>query len=185
MRKTDDKPTSMVSKRHFYSHEIELKLGNWKKHFDFNYRSTVIVMALNHFIKEHELVVNGYLITTKSLFLIVKTEKKSIDELVEKIELHIAFLLKKYDNKFTNSISKDDFLIEMENILYTVHQPLFKLKMIKSNYLIKLITGQKIDIPYYDPELEYLKLLIKNHPFCSSIDYSGALGPVEIVLLET
>lgn len=165
-------------------HLVELKLGSWKKNYDFNYRNTVIAMTLNHFIKENELVINGYLITTKSLFLVAKIEHRSFQEIMERMELHIALLLKKYDSKFTGSIFKVDFLSDIENIFQTVHQPLFKIKPLQNHYLIKLITGRKIDIPYLDPELEYLKRLIKNHPFCSSIDYSGALGPVEVTLLE-
>lgn len=184
MKKTEDETTSLISKKHWHTHLVELKLGSWKKHYDFNYRNKIIALTLNHFIKKNELVIHGYLITGSSIFLVAKTDHRSFEEVIERIELHIALLLKKYDNKFSNSISKTDFMLDIEDIFQTVHQPLFKIKPLQNYYLIKLITGIKIEIPYLDPELEYLKLLIKNHPFCSSVDYSGAIGPVEVTLLE-
>jgi hypothetical protein len=69
-------------------------------------------------------------------------------------------------------------------MFYVIHEPLFELYPLKNNHLIQLITGKKVELPYFDRELENLKFMIAHHTFCSAIDYSGALGPVDVTLLE-
>lgn len=185
MKKIEDKPVQLVARKHFYNHKAELRLGDWKNHFDPGYINTIIAITLNHFIKEKELIINGYLITHKSLYLLFKSDKKAIDELLQKVESYLVFLLKKHHKKVKNNIYKNDLIIKEDNIFYIIHEPLFTYNPLKNDYIIQLITGKKIELPYHDPDLEYLKSGIKNNPFCSAIDYSGALGPVDVTLIKT
>jgi hypothetical protein len=184
MRKTDDKTINLISKKNFYNHKIELRIGAWKNHFDFNYANTIIAMALNHCTKDKDFFVNGYLITSQSLYLVAKTEKKAIDTILNKMEQHINLLLQIHNQKLKNNKYETNFIVDDENIFYVIHEPLFELYPFKNNHLIQLITGKKVALPYFDRELENLKFMVRHHSFCSAIDYSGAIGPVDVTLLE-
>jgi hypothetical protein len=184
MKKNDDTVTSLIFKKHLHQHKVELKIGNWKKHFDSNYVNTIIAMTLNHCTKDKEYIINGYLITSKTIYLIVKTNEKTFDNLLNKIENHLHLILKMHKKAIQNNYENDFIANDEGNNFYTIGKPLFKLFPLKKEHLIQLITGKKVLLPYYNRELEDLKLMIHNHPFCSAIDYSGAIGPVDVTLLN-
>lgn len=173
---------SIIPKKHYHNHKLELRIGDWKKKFDSNYVNTIIALALNHCTNDNEFIINGYLITTENLYLVAKTDKKKFDETLHKIEHHINLLLKfltPEKNKY-----EIDFYIDQDEIYPIIHERLFIVYPFKNDYLIKLITARKVLLPYYNPELETLKSLVQHHPYCSVIDYSGAIGPVQVILLE-
>ncbi|CAD0007531.1 hypothetical protein [Flavobacterium chungangense] len=182
MKKMNDKSVSIIIKKHLYSHEAELKLGDWKNQFHLNYVKTLIAMALNHCTENDNLIINGYLITDKTLYLIVKTNDKNFDSSLKKIENNIHFLLENH-TKELKTIDRYSFETHEEK-LYFIRKPLFKMYPLKNEHLIQLLTGKKVTLPYFDRKLEDLKLLIRNHPFCSAVDYAGAIGPVDIALLN-
>ncbi|MGH2664783.1 hypothetical protein [Flavobacterium sp.] len=184
MKKVEDKPIPLISKKHLYHHKVELRLGNWKNNFDISYVNTTIAIALNHCCKYNDLIINGYLITTKNLYLIAKTNEKTIDVILNKIERHIHFLLKADNRIIKKNIFNIDFIVDDEDVFYEIHEPLFKVYPFKNDHLIQLITGKKVKLPYFDRKLEDLKLMILHHRFCSAIDYSGAIGPVDVTLLN-
>lgn len=184
MKKDDDTSTSLVFKKHLHNHKVELGIGNWRKHFDSNYINTIIAMTLNHCTKDKEFIINGYLITSKSIYLIVQTNEKTFDTLLNKIEKHVHLLVKTHKKGIQNNYENDFIEYEEDSTFYTIGKPLFKLYLLKNEHLVQLITGKKVLLPYFNPELEDLKLMILHHPFCSAIDYSGALGPVDVTLLN-
>lgn len=185
MKKSDENTEQLaVSKKREHTHKVVLKIGNWRKQLDFNYIKTILAIALNYCCKSHELIINGYLITDQNLYLIIKTNEKSIDTIIKKIELQTILLLKINPKELKENKYEISFITDDENIIYTPHKSLFKIYPLQDEYLIKLITGKKITLPYYDRNLEDLKLMIHNHPFCSAIDYLGAIGPVHVTLLE-
>lgn len=184
MKKVDDKSISIIIEKHLHEHKIELRIGNWSKKFDLNYVNTLIAMTLNHCTKDKDFIINGYLMTSKTIYLIVKTNEKTFDNLLNKIEIHIHLLLKIH-KKEIQKIHENDFMADDDDsAFYIIRKPLFKLYPLKTEHLVKLITGKKVLLPYYNRELEDLKLLIRNHPFCSAIDYSGAIGPVDVTVLN-
>lgn len=184
MKNMEDTPAALLAKKHLYSHKTALKIGNWKNNFDLNYTNTIIAIALNHCCKYHDLIINGYLITASSLYLVVKTHEKSIDTILNKIEDRINLLLKDDKRTLKNKKYNIDFILDHEDVFFEIQEPLFKVYPLKNEHLIPLITGKKIELPYYDRRLEALKKLIHHHPFCSAIDYSGAIGPVNVTLLK-
>ncbi|KQX09909.1 hypothetical protein [Flavobacterium sp. Root420] len=182
MKKTENISVSIISEKYYHNHKLELRIGDWKKHFDPNYVNTIIAMALNHCTEETDFIINGYLITSKNLYLVAKTDKKRFDEMLHKIEHHINLLLKfltPEKNKY-----EIDFYIDQDDNYSIIHEPLFTVYPFKNDYLIRLITGKKVVLPYYNPELESLKSIVQHHPFCSVIDYSGAIGPVTVIPLK-
>lgn len=184
MKKNDDTSTSLVFKKHLHNHKVELRIGNWRKHFELNYVKTIIAMTLNHCTKDKQFIINGYLITSKTVYLILKTNEKTFENLLKKIEIHIHLLLKTHKKDIQNSYENDFLDYEEDSTFYTIRRPLFKLHPLKNEHLVQLITGKKVLLPYFDRELEDLKLMIHNYPFCSAIDYSGAIGPVDVTLLN-
>ncbi|CAD0009121.1 hypothetical protein [Flavobacterium salmonis] len=184
MKKVNDKSISITIEKRLHEHKIELRIGNWSKKFDLNYVNIIIAMTLNHCTKNKDFIIKGYLITSKTVYLILKTNEKTFDNLLKKIEIHIHFLLKIHKKQIQNSYENDFIADEEDSTFYTIRRPLFKLQPLKNEHLVLLITGKKVVLPYYNRELEDLKLFIRNHPFCSAIDYSGAIGPVDMTLLN-
>ncbi|MEO6176892.1 MAG: hypothetical protein ABIP27_17195 [Flavobacterium circumlabens] len=184
MKNVEHTSEIVLPKKRLYTHQSEFKIGNWKDNFDLNYTHSLIAIALNHSCKYHDLIVNGYLITAKSVYLVVKTPEKSIENMLSKIENHIHLLLKNENQTLKNKNFNIDFILDNEDVFFEIQEPLFKVSPLKNDDLISLITGKKIELPYYDRRLEALKKLIHHHPFCSAIDYSGAIGPVYVTLLK-
>ena len=183
MKKVDDKSISITIEKRLHEHKIELRIGNWSKKLDLNYVNTLIAMTLNHCTKDKDFIIKGYLMTSKTIYLIVKTNEKTFDNLLNKIEIHIHLLLKIH-KKEIQKIHENDFMADdKDDAFYTIRKPLFKLYPLKNEYLIQLLTGKKVVLPYFDRKLEDLKLMIQHHPFCSAIDYSGAIGPVDVTLI--
>lgn len=184
MKNIEDIAAVPLPKKHFYTHKAELKIGKWKNNFDLNYTNSIIAIALNHFCKYHDLIINGYLITAKSLYVVAKTPEKSIEKVLDKIEDYIHLLLKRDNQTLKKKNFNIDFILDPEDVFFEIQEPLFKASPLKNDYLIALITGKKTALPYHDRRLEALKQLIHHHPFCSAIDYSGAIGPVQVTLLK-
>jgi len=180
MKKTENIKKVAVALPQVHRYKVTLKIGNWKKHFDFNYVNTIIAMALNDFDDNIFFDIKGYLITSQNLYLVVKTTEKSIEGMVNKIEAKIILLLKINPQKLKENRREISFIADDENILYEARKPLFKIYPLENEHLVKLITGEKVKIPYFDRNLKELKALIHNHPFCSAIDYLGGEGPVEL-----
>jgi len=164
--------------------KVTLKIGSWKKYFDSIYVNTIIAMALNDFDDKIFFYINGYLITSHNLYLVVQTTEVKKDEMVSKIETKIIQLLKANPQKRQESRDEISLISDDESLFYPVRKPLFKILPLENDHLIKLITGKKVKLPYYDQNLENLKKMIHNHPFCSAIHYLGGIGPVEVTLLK-
>lgn len=151
---------------------FSLEMGNWTNQFEDEEVRVILAKTLNSVI--HKLgrdVVVGYLITCKRLFLVLQIEKKHID---------------KFITVFHKKLKKEIKHFNHEGVINMNCSKLFILKKpdIINEYLIQLLTGRQPQIKYDDTKLDRQKKYIKNHPFCSAIDYSGAKGPVRIKLLE-
>ena len=180
MKKDENIKKVAVAAPQLHRHKVTLKIGNWKKYFDSNYVSTIIAMALNDFDDKIFFFINGYLITTQNLYLVVQTTEKSVDEMVSKIEAKIIHLLKTNPQKLKENRGENSFIADDESLFYAARKPLFKIYPLENDHLIKLITGRKVKLPYFDQNLESLKNMIHNHPFCSAIHYLGGIGPVKV-----
>lgn len=180
MKKNENIKKVAIAAPQLHRHKVKLKIGNWKKHFDLNYVNTIIALALNDFNDKIFFYINGYLITSQNLYLVVQTTEKSVEEMVTKIENQIINLLKTNPQKLKENRGEVSIIADDENLFYAARKPLFKIYPLENDHLIKLITGQKVTLPYFDRDLENLKNRIHNHPFCSAINYLGGIGPVKV-----
>ncbi|WP_289659379.1 hypothetical protein [Flavobacterium panacagri] len=180
MKKDQDIIQVTITKPKLYQHKMMLKIGDWKKHFDLNYVKTIIAIALNHYTKNNSFFINGYLITNQNLYLIVQTNEKTIEVIIKKIEAQIILLLKFNPQKIKEKPDKIAFIADDESVFYPAWKTLFKSYPLENDYLVKLITGKKVTLPYFDQNLESIKTIIHNQAFCSSINYLGGIGPVEV-----
>ena len=103
----------------------------------------------------------------------VKDKKEHIDELLEHFYKQVALGIHEYEKMRHKYTSKEAPLLKK-------YDQLFKKYPFYNEYIKKLITGQKIKLPYYDPHVTKLEDQIRDYNFCSAIDYSGAKGPVVV-----
>jgi len=159
------------AKKEHTTHDLILVMGPWKKDIPENQRNIIIATALNDCSYKGYLKVTGYLITNRRVFLILSDTKEVIDQLLELFYKKVALGIHEYEKMISKYTSKEASLLEE-------HDALFKKYPFYNWYIKKLITGQKIALPYYDPHVAKLEDQIRDYNFCSAIDYSGAKSPV-------
>jgi hypothetical protein len=119
MKKNQNSKNTTVAAPQIHRHKVALKVGNWKKYFDSVYVNTIIAMALNDFDDKNYFLINGYLITSQNLYLVVETTEKSVEEIVSKIEAKIIHLLKIHPQKLKKeSRGEIAFIADEENHFY-------------------------------------------------------------------
>jgi hypothetical protein len=162
---------------------ISLIIGAWKGLFPEEQNKIIIAEALNYYSCSEGLIIIGYLITNRRVCLVLETDKGNMDKMLTLFyeglkravqQYHdrlIALDMRTYNSK--GEIKKEGLFASM-----FVQRPLV------NDYLIRLITGREVNLPYYNPHLARLKDRLHNYNFCSVIDYSGAKGPVIVKLLE-
>lgn len=168
-----------------------LKTGHWRHLFEETKCNWIIAKALNDWVEEEEenfreskiisFELVGYLITGRKLGLVLKIKKKelrpALRRFYEFLNERIADNLKNREEELQDVLNDDT----SSNVQF---HNLFEKKMPMSPYLVKLITGREVRIPYYDPHLARLEKNIRHYNFCSAIDYSQAIGPVKIKLFS-
>ena len=155
-------------------HKLELQVGNWAKFFSEQEIKVIIAVALNYCVHHSALKIIGYLITAEKVSLLVGCTTVRWNEIkpvfYEQTAARITALLKQ---------NKSDQLSNWENEISDEQiNGLYEEFPFTNQYLILLLTGRKVDLPYYNEELAQLKDQMDGYDFCSAIDYSGAEGPV-------
>jgi len=149
-------------------HAITLTMANWRERFTPEQRKIIITEALNDCTYNHGLNITGYLINNTRLHLVLKLNHADIARMLNLFYDSVKRELNKHRGKIERN---DDEFTYAGKHLFIRHDTV-------NDYLVKLITGKKVDLGYYDPQLARLKDNINNSAFCSVIDYSGAIGPV-------
>ncbi|MBC8053122.1 MAG: hypothetical protein H7Y13_08655 [Sphingobacteriaceae bacterium] len=155
---------------------VLLIMGAWQNSFTEAQNNIIIAEALNHCIFTEGLKLTGYLIAQKRAFLVMKHHKP---DLTKKMLIFHHALLIEIKKQFSFLCSLLPEITESPRSQPDLKR-LFNQYLLKDQSLIQLITGHRVELPYYDPQLERLKSQIYSNPFCSVIDYSGAKGPVII-----
>ncbi|SEB37511.1 hypothetical protein SAMN04489761_0260 [Tenacibaculum sp. MAR_2009_124] len=155
----------------FVKQEMVLELTDWVGDVSSQQVKLCLAKVLNISVNEGDIIIKGYLIKRRALYLIAYLVE-STGEFLQKLEK----LIRKESRTYFKSISDfeaygDDFL-ELE--------PLFVKHKFQNAYLKSLLVGDRIELPYFDPYANWLQKEILKYNFCSCIDYTGAIGPVKV-----
>lgn len=141
-------------------------------------RNIMVANALNYCVNSEELLVMGYLIKNQCLFLIGFSRSVNIEETLNNFFRQVAFEIEEYyqrKNRYKNYESSD--FLKTGSYAYV-----FKQYPFIDDYIRKIIMGQKVNLPYYDPRLARLEDYLHDDDFCSALDYSGGKSPVLVAV---
>lgn len=165
---------------------ITLVWGRWARIFDQLVVCEFISEALNGATTdergEHPTLA-GYYLDHTCANLVFRLDEGTVHEILERFRLILEDIVKRGIEglKKTRMMqSERDQLMEID----LFPRRLFEIKEFWDDHLIRLITGQQINLPYDDPKLDRLKNRISDYRFCSAPDYAGAIGPVVIKQLK-
>lgn len=164
---------------------ITLKIGKWKSLFDEPEYKIMIAEALNHWINTRELrikeiKITGYLISSTRVCLALYHRKDFDISMLDTFYKTVKAGIWKHNRH--DPIKKPESSAAESAI--EKNKKLFEILPFTSEYIILLITGRQVHLPYYNPLLARVEKNIQHNNFCSAIDYSGAKGPVDVCLLQ-
>ena len=155
-------------------YSIWLAPSDWKKLFTKQEYYLLITECLNSTVSENGMIIYGYLLTHNALCLVLGNDKES----------HKRILLLFFERIKQAIIKHRKKMLHKEKSVQLSLYHLFRKHDLNNPTLIKLLVGKKVNPPYYDAQLARLKNKLQHEPFCSVIDYSGAISPVIITKLE-
>jgi hypothetical protein len=154
-------------------------MGVWKKYFTEHQVKLIIAEALTYCVKFEQVMIKGYLITNRKLCVIWICEEEQLSVVLFTFYKQVRKGIREQWHKLKKReavLSDSKKEIEVEELLNT----LFYESSFKNDWVLQLITGKKIELPYNNPDLERLKDYIAHSNFCSAIDYLGGVGPVKM-----
>ena len=176
-----DKPNNIVIFNTFpEQYKKVLRCGEWSKLVGEKQTKVIIAVALNYYpsLLGSEVKIFAYTLISNNLYLVARGSDGDIysflPDFYELVQIGIQdFFSELQEQKvhFREQVSLDK--ITQVNNLFTEHR-------FRNNFLLSLIIGQKISLPYFDPKYNKLQHKIQTSNFSSAVDYSGAKGPVII-----
>ncbi|MDP9047175.1 MAG: hypothetical protein M3N14_03505 [Bacteroidota bacterium] len=165
-------------------HPAFFLIGNWRFLFTERQVKVMIARALNWCVTTDKMEIAGYLITYKRLCLVLRHEKADAEKLTKLFPIVLTDSVTAWarDTKPLLDIKSPEKATADDADLF---DPILTPYPAIDNYLVWLITGRTVDIPYYDPYLERLKIVTHAAEFCSAGDYLGAEGPVLVTLISS
>jgi hypothetical protein len=159
-------------------YNLVLHIGVWRKYIPEQQIKLIIAEALSYCVSFEDLIIKGYLISSKKVYLVLKCEEKKIAPVFFTFyhEVRKGIRIEWQKLKLPHHFNEDKKEITLEDLFKNI----FSVHHFMNYELHKLITGHDIEFIYYDPQLARLKEFIHNYNFCSAIDYSGAEGPVKM-----
>jgi hypothetical protein len=166
-------------------HSYTLKIGAWRQLFAPEECKLIMAEAMNATLNsgEFRLALTGYLFTDYRACIILQTEHRKIRLFFDMFYDCIRSGIRHHVDKISKPGMKKKLLEEL-NSHDDLFENLFREHPLKDEHLIALITGRSVELPYSDPQLERLKEKIRNHRYCSAVDYLGAQSPVNVRLLK-
>jgi lysozyme len=167
-----------------FIHSVSLLIGPWKKLFEEHQYKNMIARALNNCTCDGVLKIVGYLITKTRVCLVLEIEKTDINNALMLFYDSVGREIRQYREQ----VQVADITTNDKRKIITIdesHSNLFTRYPLVNDHLVKLITGRRVELSYYDPHLASLKDKLRNSDFCSARDYSGAEGPVIVKLLTS
>lgn len=162
-----------------------LTAGHWQKWFPEEKYKLLIAMALNDCVQNKDQVIgimciDGYLIDKKKIYLVWKIPAgcfyKVLDFFYWRVREYMTNELKINDQGTHREPGKPSAANWRD-----LETALFERMPLNNEWLVQLITGNKVELEYYSPKLARLKKLVHKESYCSAIDYEGGCGPVTLV----
>ena len=156
-------------------HSLLLHLGPWIEDLPKDEVPVIVSIALNYCVYHEKIKITGYLITRSHVCLIMISHKHDIHHILtvlsEQIEAGVYAYLK---------LDKEE-----EKLVY-LHDKyhMFTKHTLQNRYLIQLLIGKDVVLPYYSPKLKRLQALTHDYNYCSVMNYKGVQGPVEVSIKE-
>jgi hypothetical protein len=152
------------------THSFVLGIKSWKKELPNTWRELIIAEVLNYCVCHEGLIIKGYLLAQKRIYLIAINESQSMENVLTILSKQVAKGIYEYESRRDNNYEAP--------LISKIFDDLFIKHPLYNQYIIKLITGKKIISPYYNRYVVWLENKIRNYNYFSAIDYSGAKGPV-------
>ncbi|MDB5145451.1 MAG: hypothetical protein JWQ66_4164 [Mucilaginibacter sp.] len=186
---TDKKPTDKVIPANLPhiselpGYVVCLKIGPWRRAFTDEMNKRIIAEALNQCVKNKVFLVNGYLMTSTTLFLVLHREKMDLDARIERFYQQVRLVIEVHLHRL--KLAGARFCAGWDHYLGDeINKHLFRRQYLLSPDMVTLLTGGKVKLPYYNRQLARLKKIIHDSDFCSAIDYQGGEGPVNVNIIE-
>jgi hypothetical protein len=143
----------------------------------------IISEALNQCVVNRIFTLAGYLLTGNRVFLVIYSKGSEEESMLFTFYDSVRRAAKHFmnGNKYAGSQtgSQQERVVIDELLQYP-----FRRQYGVNDYLERLVTGRRVNLPYYSPYLDTLKVLVRQATFCSAIEYRGGEGPVIIEKLR-
>ena len=156
--------------------------GDWRKDFTELECQVMIAEALNTCVYNDDMKIAGYLITRRRLCLILLADPAHV---AEQLQQFYKELRKEIAHRLQRRKNIHDLIFEKQELTAVDKHAALFIKFPMQNYmLVSLLTGRKVELPYYSPYLARLQDRVNAQNFCSAMDYTGAKSPVMVTLLK-
>jgi len=150
---------------------VSLLLGRWRKQIPHFYRRVIIATALNTCVNKGKFKIYGYLITSKHIFLIFKAQHSEIKHQLRSLKKQLELEIEHYYLKVeTNHIISHDVDHKVKKHRFGY---LFEMFPLYNDSLVRLLTGRKPKVHYYDSQITKMEDILQNYQFCSVLDYES------------
>lgn len=157
-------------------YQLLFYIGDWKKYIPEQQAKIFIAEALSYCVVHEEIIIKGYLITNKKVALIFICEDEYVHSFLFTLNGQVKKSVHNYLQKEKRKVHHKKEDLKTDELLHDI----FHEEQLINDWIIKLIKGQEVKLPYNNPHLNRLKRYIESSNFCSSVDYSGAVGPVKM-----
>jgi hypothetical protein len=162
---------------------ISLRIGAWRELFSDQANMIIISEALNECAVNKIFTLAGYLLTSRRVFLVIYPKGSDSESMLfsfcNSIRSAVRHYMQglKYSGQWPNQpwdgVPIDELLKHPFHRQYCIN-----------DHLARLVTGRRVNLPYYSPHLDMLKDKVRQAAFCSAIEYRGGEGPVIIEKLK-
>ena len=167
-----------LARWHF--HNIEMHIGPWKRLLPEESVKILIAKAFSACVSYNNMKINGYLITKRRVFLLLNNSDDQLLCLGNAFFYSVESIVSQYFKGRNEEYIWHDYKKRHPEFVMT----LFKSRFLMNRYVERIICkpheDRKVD-RIIDPKYKRLKEIISNYNYCSSIDYSGAIGPVDFL----
>ncbi|HEU4716471.1 MAG TPA: hypothetical protein VFU15_01505 [Bacteroidia bacterium] len=164
---------------------VQLAIGEWRELFTESEYKLIIAESLNETVvtRGFHTILNGYLITKRRVCLVLHGDREKAQAMLDVFYRNVKKqLLRRLHAKPAEMQKEIIHRLALEG--HEGHRHLFREFPLYNYVLVRLITGRPAGVLYYSPHVERLKERIRNYPYCSAIDYSGAKGPVIVTTVN-